>query len=274
MAQESLVEQGGLGTSAGGRLGILGGSSFLGASPDLPGETRRVRTSRGEVSVRVGDRFAFLSRHGPGQELPPHRIPHHAHALALEQLGVRRAVGLFSVGALHRELALGSAVIPEDYLCLHPPPTFADQERLHIVPELDPHLRRELSRVARSTVGPVREGGVYVETRGPRFETRAEIRFLAHHADVVGMTGASEATLLQERGIAFAMLAMVDNMAHGVGDARLTMERFEAQIARNRVRAVELLAGILDRLPRLLAEGPKVPHQTTSSTPSSEEHDG
>jgi 5'-methylthioadenosine phosphorylase len=273
VAQDSLLEQDSPTTSAGDRLGILAGSSFLGAIPDLPGETRSIQTPRGEVTVRVADRFAFLARHGPGQKLPPHRIPHHAHALALEQLGVRRAVGLFSVGALHPELALGSSVVPEDYLSLHPPPTFADHERLHIVPGLDPHLRRELARVARSTDGPVWDGGVYVETRGPRFETRAEIRFLAHHADVVGMTGASEATLLQERGIAFAMLAVVDNMAHGVGGAQLTLERFEAQLARNRARAVELLAGILDRLPRLMAEGPKVPHQTTSSTPSSEEHD-
>lgn len=268
------MEQDSPGRSAGARLGILGGSSFLGGDPDLPAQTERVQTPHGEVTLRVGDHFAFLSRHGAGQAMPPHRIPHHAHALALEQVGVRRAVGLFSVGALHPELALGSAVVPDDYLSLHPPPTFADRDRLHIVPVLDADLRRELARLARATDGPVREGGVYVETRGPRFETRAEIRFLAQHADVVGMTGASEATLLQERGIAFAMLALVDNMAHGVGDAPLTLERFEIQIARNRARAGELLARILDRVPRLMGEGPTAPHPPMSNPRFPQEGDG
>ena len=37
-----------------------------------------------------------------------------------------------------------------------------------------------------------RDGGVYWQTIGPRFETPAEIRMMAPHADLVGMTIASE----------------------------------------------------------------------------------
>ena len=57
-------------------------------------------------------------------------------------------------------------------------------------------LRDLLLRAARSVEGPVVDGGVYVETRGPRFETPAEIRWLATLGDIVGMTAASEATLI------------------------------------------------------------------------------
>ena len=230
-----------------GRLGIIGGSAFL--EEEAPGGTdvRRVETDRGEVLLHVGDTFVFLRRHGEGTYRPPHRVPHHAHALALGKLDVDRAVGLCSVGALHRELALGTAVVPGDYLSLRAPPTFAGDERLHIVPELDADLRRLLLAVAEEIDGPVLDGGVYAETAGPRFETRAEVRMLADHADVVGMTGASEATLLQERGVPYAMLGIVDNHAHGVGGDELTLEAFRAQKRTNRARARAALDAVVER---------------------------
>ncbi len=66
-------------------------------------------------------------------------------------------------------------------------------ERSHIAPCYDEELRSLLLRV----VGNQAKSGVYVQTRGPRFETRAEVRFLATLGDVVGMTGADEATHMQ-----------------------------------------------------------------------------
>ena len=145
-------------------------------------------------------------------------------------------------------------VVPDDYMSLQPPPTFATGERLHIVPALDADLRSRVLDLARRVVdggsGPgwsrVRDGGVYAETRGPRFETRAEIRLLADYADVVGMTAASEATLLQERGIASAILGIVDNFAHGIGAEPLTLEAFDAQLEQNTGRARALLAALTE----------------------------
>jgi len=227
------------------RLGIVGGSAFLDGPAPRDTEVLVVPTDRGDVTVHAGDRFVFLRRHGHGAYHPPHRIPHHAHALAMTTLGVSRAVGLVSVGALRAGLEPGTAVVPEDYLSFHPPPTFAEGERLHIVPALDPPLRRRLLGAARATDGPVQDGGVYAETRGPRFETRAEIRLLGDYADIVGMTAASEATLFQERGIAYAMLGLVDNLAHGVGPAPLTLEGYETQLTHNRGRAEAILAGLI-----------------------------
>lgn len=229
------------------RLGIIGGSAFLGGEPPAGTEGRRVATERGEVRLHVGDGFVFLRRHGEDTYRPPHRVPHHAHALALEQAGVDRAVGLCSVGALHRDVALGTVVVPDDYLSLRAPPTFAGDERLHIVPELEADLRRLLLAVAAEIDGPVLDGGVYAETAGPRFETRAEVRMLADYADVVGMTGASEATLLQERSVPYALLGVVDNHAHGIGDGELTLEAFEREKEKNRERAQSALAALVER---------------------------
>ena len=229
------------------RLGIIAGSAFLHGPAPRGTRPEVVSTDRGEVSVHRGEGFVFLRRHGEERYRPPHRLPHHAHALALEVLGVEGAVGLSSVGSLRIELEQGTAVVPEDYLSFHPPPTFAGDERLHIVPALDEGLRGMLLDAARDTDGPVRDGGVYAETRGPRFETRAEVRMLATHADVVGMTAASEATLLQERGIPYAVLGMVDNLAHGIGGETLSLGAFDRALERSRGRARAILDEILKR---------------------------
>jgi 5'-methylthioadenosine phosphorylase len=232
------------------RLGIIGGSAFLDGAAPARSEERVVATTRGDVVAHVGDGFVFIRRHGHAGYRPPHRIDHHAHALALESLGTRRVVSLCSVGSLDGGLRPGSVIVPDDYLSMHPPPTFAGDERLHIVPLLDPDLRAHLTAIGRAVMADdmtlVRDGGVYAETRGPRFETRAEVRMLADYAHVVGMTGASEATLLQERGIASAILGIVDNFAHGIDARPLTLEAFDRQLAANAHRARAILHALMD----------------------------
>ena len=63
-----------------------------------------------------------------------------------------------------------------------------------------------------------RDGGVYWQARGPRFETPAEIRLMAAHADVVGMTIATECVVAGELGLDYAALCVVDNLANGLGE--------------------------------------------------------
>ena len=106
-------------------------------------------------------------------------------------------------------------------------------------------MRELLLTAARSTKGEVRDTGVYVETRGPRFETPAEVRWLAPHGDVIGMTAASEATLFVERGMNYAMLGVVDNLANGLGDQPLTLEAYERQLKLNHERGHAILAEII-----------------------------
>ena len=238
-------------------LGIIGGSAFV-EGPAPRDTTARVAMARSQqVTMHEGTGYFFLRRHGEAYR-PPHRVTHTAHALALRSLGAPAAVGLCSVGALDPSLGLGSVVVPDDYLSLAPPPTLADgDQRLHIVPALDPELRSLLLDVAREVVADgdengggvqVVDGGVYAETRGPRFETRAEVRLLTDYADVVGMTAASEATLCQEAGLRYAALCIVDNLAHGIGVDPLTPARFEAQLDANRARARRILDAIIERI--------------------------
>lgn len=247
-------------------LGIIGGSAFLRGVDlrELDPEIRleEVNTPRGIVRLHRATDFVFLRRHGEGEYRPPHRLPHHAHVLALKQLGVEEVVALASTGALTPGIRPGDVVVPDDYFSRHPPPTFAGDEFLHIVPQLSASLRSRLLAVARDVlnsdrggdlgegiraigVGTLHIGGVYGETTGPRFETRAEVRALARDASLVGMTAASEATLCQEQGLRYAMLCIVDNWANGVGPEPLTLKAFQARQADNGELAGRILRGIV-----------------------------
>jgi hypothetical protein len=88
--------------------------------------------------------------------------------------------------------------------------------------------------------------GVYAQTRGPRFETRAEIRALAQlGGSVVGMTCVHEATLCKEAKLPYAVVSIVDNMANGiVMEEKLSYESFK-QAVRGNKKMVENLAEAL-----------------------------
>ena len=108
--------------------------------------------------------------------------------------------------------------------------------------------RSSLDRWAGPYGRPAHDGGVYWQTIGPRFETQAEIRLIAGHADLVGMTIASECVLAGELGCAYAAVCVVDNLANGIGDVPLTMEEFRAGAAANRARLVGALDAVLPSL--------------------------
>lgn len=199
---------------------------------------------------RVGpEEIAFLMRHGPGHALPPHRINHRANVWALRELGVRRIVGVSSVGSLRKDLRPGSLAVPHDYLCLWELPTFFDDKVVHATPTLDEVARKALLTAARRAGFPARARAVYAQTRGPRLETKAEVRLLSDYADVVGMTMASEATLAAEASLGYASLCTVDNFAHGIA-ARAPSH---GEIMKGAAKNAEKVAAILSDALRDLA---------------------
>jgi 5'-methylthioadenosine phosphorylase len=94
----------------------------------------------------------------------------------------------------------------------------------------------------------LRDGGVYWQSTGPRLETRAEIGLIAEHADVIGMTIASECVIAGELGLPYAAVCMVDNHANGIGERALTLEEIEANRARNQQRLLGAVEAVLPLL--------------------------
>jgi 5'-methylthioadenosine phosphorylase len=196
------------------------------------------------------DDVVFLQRHGVDGYTPPHRIDHHAHAAALARVGCDRVLALSSVGGLRMEHGVGTVVVPDDFVALaqQPDSRFVD-ERGHSVPGFDPEWRARVldAWAAHAPQQPV-DGGVYVQTTGPRFETPAEVRFLATLGDVVGMTIGTESVAMRERGLAHAAVCIVDNRANGLGPTRLTVEEFEAGKRANQAALLSTLPGVLEDL--------------------------
>ncbi|HJJ42693.1 MAG TPA: MTAP family purine nucleoside phosphorylase [Methanocorpusculum sp.] len=191
-------------------LGIIGGTALLKARL-APLEKIRVPTPFGPVQAYKGS-FIFISRHQNGT--PPQSINHRANLAAMKILGVDRLIVIGSTGSMKADLPPGSIVIPDDYFSPWEIPTLHDNDIFHTSPSIDAGLRAELGKIV-----PKARTGTYLQTRGPRFETRAEIEFLARNSDVVGMTIASELTLANELSIPAAALCLVDNFANGIGGA-------------------------------------------------------
>jgi 5'-methylthioadenosine phosphorylase len=204
-------------------------------------DKQTVSTPFGTAEILSGD-IVMLMRHQHG--LPPHRINHRANLAALAIAGVDRIVAFGSSGSLKPKIAPGSLLIPTDYISMTDIPSIHDHAIEHVRPELSKDLARQLSKLIPSA----RYGGVYVQTRGPRIETAAEVQALAWIADVVGMTVASEATLACELGIQFAALCTVDNYANGLGDAVLTYEHILSTSREHRARTEEVVMKIIGHM--------------------------
>lgn len=224
------------------RLAVIGGHSILGSEPEAGLERQQVESEHGAVEVLAGPDHVLLQRHGLAAYRTAARIDHRANLAAVAELGCDRVLAIGSVGGLRAELGVGTFICPDDFIALHLGLSFSEQHGGERVPAFDGSWReRILTSWSRHSEVSLADGGVYWQAIGPRFETPAEIRLLAAHADVVGMTIASECVLAGELGLAYAAICVVDNLANGVGGAPLAVEDFEAGKALNRER---LLAGL------------------------------
>ena len=219
-----------------GRLALAVGSSFLGDEASLP-----------------ADGAVLLQRHGLDSYTPPHLIDNRANLASLADAGCDRVLAISSVGSLRAELPVGTLVCPDDFIALQLGTSAYDDARGHRVPGFDLAWRAQVVRDwKRHVSAPLRDGGVYWQAIGPRFETPAEIRLIAAHADLIGMTVAGEAIVAGELGLRYAAVCAVDNLANGVGAEPLTPAAYEAGRKANQKTLLEALERLIPRL----VEGP------------------
>jgi 5'-methylthioadenosine phosphorylase len=229
-------------------IGIISGTVLHGRTSSRVRKEHVVNVF-GRVTVWVSRQIAHISRHDrdPGEYVLPHLINHQANLTALKALGIRDVVAVNSTGSLKRDLPPGSIVVPDDFILLADTPTVFSNRPVHITPDLSEEVRRRLIEAAAACGIPVVERGVYWQTEGPRLETRAEIRMMAAHADIVGMTMAAEAIIAKELGLAYAALCSVDNYCNGVVETPLTMETILEGAKRNRETMLTIVGTFIER---------------------------
>jgi 5'-methylthioadenosine phosphorylase len=216
---------------------------------------RSVETKHGVVAYKTqGDRV-LLNRHGFGAPLPPHAINHRANLHALAYLGFRDVVALNSVGSLKPGLPPGSLVSCADYVALQQgPATYFDDE----LKGGAPGIANNLVPLIVEKLAPeffVEIGKIYVQMRGPRFETKAEIRIIKDWGDVVGMTLAPEADLCTELGLNYNSLAIVDNYANGLMGEGIDFAKFKDLVSENQSKVNRLFVRLLE----ILSEAAELP---------------
>ncbi len=254
------------------RVAIIGGTGVYEAGILRDVTAQRLVTPYGITSLERGTyqgpsgrelEVIFLPRHGAGHVIPPHRINFRANIWALHQLGVKRVIGTGAVGSLRQDFAPGHCVLTDSFLDFTRtrPLTFYEGDPIvtggpggvvhtDMTEPYCPELRRLLNDAGQAERIELHDGGCYVCTEGPRFESAAEIRaYRRLGADVVGMTNLPEVVLARELGMCYALIAMVTNYAAGMTANRLTHAEVVETMAEN-VRKIRVMAWrALDNLP-------------------------
>lgn len=174
----------------------------------------------------------FLARHGDRHSVPPHLVNYRANIAALKELGIEAVIATAAVGSLREGMAPGSRVVIDQFIDFTKgrPSTFYEGEEGEVVhtdftQPYCPQLRAAILRAGRKLNQQVIDGGCYICTEGPRFETPAEIKMFAlFGADLVGMTNVPEVTLAREAGLCYATIALVTNFAAGISTGKLSHE--------------------------------------------------
>ena len=147
-------------------------------------------------------------------------------------------------GGLRPEWAPGTPVLISDHINLTATSplegaTFVDLTDLYSI---------RLRALARE-VDPSLNEGVYVQFRGPHYETPAEVRMAGIlGGDLVGMSTTLEAIAAREAGLEVLGISLVTNAAAGVSDAPLSHDEVVEAGRDAAARCGRLLADIVGRL--------------------------
>ncbi len=233
-------------------IAIIGGTGVY--NPKMLDNVQEIiqPTEYGEVKVMIGDfegtGVAFIPRHGMGHSLPPHLINYRANIMALNQLGVQNILATAAVGSLNYEFKPGHIVLANQFIDFTKSrnSTFYDGGEKGVihcdmtVPYCS-ELREVLEKTGSQIDIPVYNGGTYVCTEGPRFETAAEIdMFKAVGGHLVGMTSVPEVCLARELGMCYANISIITNFAAGISPHRLTHSEV-VEIMKQKISDIRIL---------------------------------
>ena len=183
---------------------------------------KRAETPYGSVDYIAQDDIIFVPRHASGHRVPPHLVNYKANAYLLKMLGVERAISIYAVGSITDRIKPTEFGLVDNFIDLSGRNmTFFDKEgefsHTPMVNVFDRKLSDSFAKAALDQGYRIARNAIYASTNGPRLETKAEIRaFAMMGADVVGMTLATEATLLRELCIDNAAVAYSINWAAGL----------------------------------------------------------
>ncbi len=226
------------------KIAIISGSGF---DPEniLKGFKQEIiKTMYGNVLLFQKDKTIFLPRHGKNKNIPPHKVNHKANICAINFLGAEKIFSINSVGSLDEKIKPGSIILPDDYVDFDPL-SFIEFELKFPIPEISEKLRKDIKAAAKKARLVIKPKAVYVQMKGPRFETRSEVKIIKRWGDIVGMTTAKEAALAGELNIPFAAVCSVDNYANGILKKTISLDDIEKVRKRTQKKLEKLIKELI-----------------------------
>jgi purine-nucleoside phosphorylase len=105
-----------------------------------------------------------------------------------------------------------------------------------------------LADVAAEANGQSVRHGVYVMVGGPNFETPAEVRFLQHLGDAVGMSTVPEVIVARQLGLEVLGVSILSNLAAGLPGALLEHEDVLRVVGQTAPVVGQLIQSVLRRI--------------------------
>lgn len=216
------------------------GSEIIGFSKSAVighvGTIRSIRLPNGKHALVIGARTHFYENHGVRS------VVHSVRTAAAT--GAKTMILTNGAGGIKPQWAGGAAVLISDHINLT---SSSPLEGATFIDLTDLYSKR-LRDLAR-TVDASLDEGVYVQFRGPHYETPAEVqmaKIMGGH--IVGMSTALEAIAAREAGMEILGMSLITNLAAGIQTTPLShAEVLEA--GRNaEARIGKLLAEIVTKL--------------------------
>ncbi len=205
------------------------------AKPSVAGHgglVRVVRTGTSKIAAIFTGRTHLYEGRGVAQVV--HGVRTSAAA------GATTLVLTNSCGGLNRDWGPGTLVLIRDHINLTGATPLIGARFI----DLSEAYAGRLRDLARS-VEPGLPEGVYVQFRGPQFETPAEVKMAGVlGGDLVGMSTALEAIAAREAGMEVLGISLVSNLAAGISPAPLSHEEVLEACREAAPRLRMLLSGI------------------------------
>ena len=173
--------------------------------------------------VCMQGRIHFYEGYDPSDIVLPIRL--------MSRLGAQKLILTNASGAISSRLKPGDLMLITDHIALFVPSPLRGENISELgvrFPDMSHVYDEELQALVRKKAVelniPIKEG-IYVQTRGPQYESPAEInacRMMG--ADAVGMSTAIDAIAAKHMGMGIVGISCVSNLAAGISPTLLTEE--------------------------------------------------
>ncbi len=208
----------------------------------LFGTIRSRSTSSADLMVFQG-RIHFYESNDTGAVVYPIEVA--------QRLGIRKLIVTNAAGGVNKQFLPGDLMFIKDYMNLsfeNPLIGKVKEEVITARPGFSPELLAKAKSIALENKIPFKEG-VYCWTKGPSYESAAEIRMMgAWGVDAVGMSTVPEVIVAASYGIEVLGISCITNYATGLTEEKLAHAEVTEVANKVKQNFTELLSKIVLQL--------------------------